>query len=152
MNVLIDTNVMLRLAQVSSQDHATARSAILNLSESDLTLCVVPQVIYEFWVVATRPLNVNGLGMDIATTAKSIEGILEEFLLLKDERGIFDHWKSLVIDHEITGKPAHDARLVSAMLRHGLTDLLTFNKGDFVRFTAIRVFTPSDVLSGEIPS
>jgi len=152
MNLLIDTNVMLRLAQVSSPHHVTARSAVVRLAESGLALCIVPQVIYEFWVVATRPLDVNGLGMDVKLAEKSISGMLEEFLLLKDERGVFGHWKSLVIDLEITGKPAHDARLVAAMQRHGLANLLTFNAADFVKFREIHVYTPADVLSGQIPS
>ncbi|HUY34503.1 MAG TPA: hypothetical protein VMV69_17290 [Pirellulales bacterium] len=52
--------------------------------------------------------------------------------------------------NDVKGKNAHDARLVAAMQRHGLTDLLSFNKPDFTRFTAINAFTPAEVLDGQI--
>lgn len=49
--------------------------------------------------------------------------------------------------HAVGGKNAHDARLVAAMLAHGLTHLLTFNAADFRRFTAVTVADPSGVLA-----
>jgi len=47
---------------------------------------------------------------------------------------------------------AHDTRLVAAMQRHGLTYLLTFNTGDFSRFTAIHGLSPEDILAGQLPT
>ena len=82
------------------------------LVRAKVTLCLVPQVIYEFWVAATRPVEVNGLGMDVPLAQHSIEGLLQDFVLLKDERGIFGNWQSLVIANAVKGKGAHDARLV----------------------------------------
>ena len=152
MSLLIDTNVLLRIAQAASPDHATAKSAVLTLVNANETLCIVPQIIYEFWVAATRPLDVNGLGMDVDAAQQSILGMTKDYQLLKDERGIFDHWQSLVTDNKVRGKTAHDARLVAAMQRHRVTNLLTFNKSDFTRFASIQVFTPAEVLAGRIPS
>jgi predicted nucleic acid-binding protein len=48
--------------------------------------------------------------------------------------------------HQITGKNAHDARIVAAMSVHGIDRLLTFNKPDFQRYHGIRVVSPHDVL------
>jgi predicted nucleic acid-binding protein len=109
MKVLLDTNVLLRIAQPSSHDHQTAKSAVLALVSIDVRLCIVPQVIYEFWVVATRPQSVNGLGLDIPVAFKSITGIIQEYQILRDERGIFENWRSLIIDNRVMGKTAHDA-------------------------------------------
>lgn len=72
-------------------------------------------------------------------------------LLLLDERGIFARWRDLVTTHAVLGKRAHDTRLVAAMQRHGLTDLLTFNTDDFQRFPGLRVFSPADILAGRLP-
>ncbi len=152
MSLLIDTNVLLRIAQAASVDHVVAKSAVLTLVNANFTLCIVPQIIYEFWVAATRPQDVNGLGMDIDAVQQSILEMTKGYQLLKDERGIFDHWQSLVADHKVRGKTAHDARLVAAMQRHRVINLLTFNKSDFIRFASIQVFTPADVLTGRIPS
>ena len=71
------------------------------------------------------------------------------FAFLQDERAIFGRWKDLVTRHNVKGKPAHDARLVAAMLRHGITHLLTFNESDFKRFPTIFCATPAALMSGK---
>ena len=58
----------------------------------------------------------------------------------------------LVSMNQVRGKTAHDARLVAAMERHGLTNLLAFNPADFARFFLIHVYTPADILNGKLPS
>lgn len=151
MRVLLDTNILLRLVQPTSSGHASAKEAIFKLVTLGIELCLVPQVLYEFWVVATRPVNVNGLGMDTATAELSLIEIIKEYQLLKDERGIFSRWQSLVVNNMVSGKRAHDARLVAAMLRHRLSSILTFNASDFESFPGIQVLTPEAFLAGRLP-
>jgi predicted nucleic acid-binding protein len=105
-------------------------------------LCVVPQVLYEFWAVATRPLEQNGLGMTPAEADVDILKILQRFRLFRDERGLFDRWRGLVLQLQVRGKNSHDARLVAAMQRHGLGTIVTFNVGDFTRYPGIAVIDP----------
>ncbi len=149
MRMLVDTNILIRIAHLASPDHVTAKQAVIQLIETGAALCLVPQVIYEYWVVATRPALVNGLGMDIVAAERAVLKLAQDFLLLKDERGIFSHWQALVVSHSVSGKTAHDARLVAAMLRHGIGALLTFNSADFARFSAIQVISPAQVLAGQ---
>jgi predicted nucleic acid-binding protein len=66
MTVLLDTNILLRLAQASHPMHATAQATVSFLQRAGHVLHAVPQNIYEFWVVATRPVAANGLGLSIA--------------------------------------------------------------------------------------
>jgi len=66
---------------------------------------------------------------------------------LRDERGILDRWERLVVAHRVLGKPTHDAHLVAAMERHGLSHVLTFNPGDFPRFGTVQILDPADVAS-----
>jgi predicted nucleic acid-binding protein len=47
-----------------------------------------------------------------------------------------------LISSNVSGKPAHDARLVAAMIKHGIVHLLTFNDGDFKRYTEIVAESP----------
>jgi predicted nucleic acid-binding protein len=51
----------------------------------------------------------------------------------------------LVIQHNVPGKPAHDARLVAAMRAHGLTAILTFDASGFSRYAGIEVVHPAAV-------
>lgn len=148
MSILVDTNVLLRLAQPASPDHAKAQDALIQLAGRGAEVCLVPQILYEYWVVATRPVAVNGLGMSTPDVEQSIDMLLADFHLRRDEREIFDHWRDLVTARDVKGKNAHDARLVAAMLRHGISDLLTFNDSDFSRFPEIRVWTPAAIVAG----
>lgn len=89
MRVLVDTNVILRFTQNANPGHAVARAALTLLTTSGHELCLVPQSIYEYWVVATRPVAVNGFGMLVADADQQIQELLQHFTLLRDERHLF---------------------------------------------------------------
>jgi hypothetical protein len=55
MKVLLDTNILTRSAEPAHPMHVLARDAVKKLRSEDAKMFIVPQVIYEFWVVATRP-------------------------------------------------------------------------------------------------
>ena len=69
------------------------------------------------------------------------------FTLVTDTAEAFVQWERLVIQHEVSGKKTHDARLVAAMIVHGLTHILTFNVEDFTRYHDIRALHPEHVLA-----
>lgn len=151
MRILLDTNVLLRLEDLDHVHHSVVRSAIDLLHANEHELVLVPQVLYESWVVATRPRTVNGLGLDSAQVDRMLSEWIELFTLLRDERKVFRFWRELVSSHDVCGKNAHDARLVAAMLRHGVSEILTINSSDFARFAAIRVWSPTDIVGGKLP-
>jgi predicted nucleic acid-binding protein len=134
MRVLIDTNVLGRLSQPNHVMHATVAGAVTSLQEAQHELRIVPQVMYEYWTVATRPPDQNGLGLTIEEAEAHLHDFKAVFPPLRDERGILERWEKLVATHRVQGKPAHDARLVAAMERHNLSHLLTFNTNHFLRF------------------
>lgn len=69
------------------------------------------------------------------------------FRFYRDERAVYSTWRQLIARHSVRGKPAHDARLVAAMNRHGLKHILTFNTSDFVRYLGIQIIDPRAVAS-----
>jgi len=148
MRFLLDTNILVRLHDIADPQHGETADAIEWLEDQGHACCIVPQVIYEFWVVATRPPDRNGLGVTAAEAASALGRWPSMFRLLLDERGVYARWRQLVITYAVQGKIAHDARLVAAMQRHRLVHLMTFNKADFTRFPGIRVYTPTEILIG----
>lgn len=96
-------------------------------------------------MVATRPVEQNGLGMTPAAAALELTRLKSIFVLLPETPAIYPVWESLVTQHQVSGKPSHDARLVAAMLVHGLTAVLTFDRSGFSRFPGIEVIHPDDV-------
>ena len=85
----------------------------------------------------------NGLGLSVAEARTAVDEFILTFLLLRDERGIFNYWIDLVTVNSVAGKVGHDARLVAAMSRHGISHLKTFNGADFARFNAIAALSPT---------
>ena len=69
--------------------------------------------------------------MQPAAAAVELLRLKSMFILLPDIPAIYPLWESLVINHGVIGKPAHDARLVAAMQAHGVTALLTFDQSGF---------------------
>lgn len=147
MSVLVDTNLLLRSLQPQNPHFPAASTAILSLNLRKERLCVVPQVLYEFWAVCTRPTFENGLGMTTVQAGSEQTKVLSLFTLLPDTAAIFAEWQRIVVQHDVKGKNAHDARVVAAMAAHGLTRILTFNLADFARYPGITVLDPSSFVS-----
>ena len=62
--ILLDTNVVLRWLERGAREHAVVVEAIRRLTLQGTQLVLAPQVLIEFWVVATRPVEANGFGWD----------------------------------------------------------------------------------------
>ena len=145
--MLIDTSTLLRTLQVRHPQHETATRALELLPVQGRILHIVPQNLVELWVVATRPIEQNGLGMRPDAAALELARLKSMFELLPDIPAIYPVWESLVTRHQVSGKPAHDARLVAAMASHGLTAILTFDESGFSRYPDIEVVHPAAVIA-----
>jgi hypothetical protein len=53
---------------------------------------VVPQTIAEFWVVATRPIDVNGLGASPKAADAEVDRLLGFFELVPEPESAFGEW------------------------------------------------------------
>ena len=138
MAVLLDTNILLRLAQPHHPSSSVALRALRGLRIKNESLHITQQNIVEFWAVATRPIVANGLGISTEQAAAEIDALKRLFILLP-ELPLQDAWERLVVDHAVSGKNVHDARMVAAMVVHGVESILTFNTQDFLRYGEIRV-------------
>jgi predicted nucleic acid-binding protein len=146
MRFLLDTNILTRLASPDDHLPGIADSAVQTLTDRGDALVVVPQNLYEFWFVATRPLSNNGLGMSGAQAHVILEHWRGSAEFAPDNLQLTDQWQQLVLQHDVKGKNAHDARLVAAMMIHGIPKLLTFNTRDFVRY-GINAVDPAQVIA-----
>ncbi|MGA3041788.1 MAG: PIN domain-containing protein [Bryobacteraceae bacterium] len=142
--MLVDTRLLVRTLQPHHELCALAKGAIDKLRLQNRSLYLVPQNLVELWVVATRPITQNGLGLSIPEAASELMRLKRMFPLLPDTPAIYRVWENLVIKRQVFGKPAHDARLVAAMQVHGLTAVLTFDKTAFSRYAGIEVVHPGD--------
>lgn len=147
--MLVDTSVLLRILQPHHERYPSAEQAIRLLPEQGGELHIVAQVLIELWVVATRPVEQNGLGLTSAQAMAELNRIKGMFPLLPETAAIYPAWEALVTKYAVSGKPSHDARLVAAMQVHGLTAILTFDRSGFKRFPGIEVVHPAEVKPAE---
>jgi predicted nucleic acid-binding protein len=147
MTFLLDTNILTRAAQPHHPMHQPAVDAVAMLRQAEEDLCLVPQNLYEFWVVATRPAGENGLGLPIARAQSDLAQLKALYRILNDTPDILPEWERLILQHEVIGKNGHDARLVAAMIIHGIDRLLTFNVADFRRYREIVSLSPETILT-----
>ena len=96
----------------------------------------MPQNLYEFWALATRPVGPrpvgeNGLGMSIEQARAWIQFFCRKFVLLPDRDSLQIIWLDLVVQNRVRGFRCHDVRLVAAMKSYGIQRILTLNVKDF---------------------
>jgi len=136
MAALIDTSVLGRLANRADAAHGLAQAAVAELHRRGEVLHVTAQNLIEFRNFATRPIEVNGLGLSPATAATVAGSFEAAFPLLEETPAIYPAWRSLADALGLIGKQVHDARLVAVCHVHGVTHLLTFNVGPFSRLAS----------------
>ena len=147
MSYAVDTNIWARSLQQNHPLQQRSKDAIKVLLLRGETICLLPQNLYELWVVATRPAGENGFGLTTDQAQRQLEDLEALFTLKADNEAIYGEWKNLVTQHAVRGKVGHDARIVAAMKVHGITHLLTLNTGDFKRFQDITVVTLDQLLN-----
>lgn len=149
MAYLVDTSVLIRLANATDARYAVADRAVMELHRRGEVLHVAAQVLVEFRSVGTRPIAVNGLGLSTVDAETLAAGFETSFPLLVETPDIYPAWKTLVGALGIIGKQVHDARLVAVCHAHAVTHLLTFNVAHFARMagfgSGIVVVDPASV-------
>ena len=142
---LLDTNILLRLFDRGAAEHADCRNAVESLQAAGHALLLAPQVIYEFWVVSTRPAQERkGFGWPAERAQQAVDRLLATFDLCQDTAAVFDEWRALVYHHQIRGKRAHDARLIAFKLANDIPYFVTLNVRDFRGLTN-DVLTPGEL-------
>ncbi|NJK49339.1 PIN domain-containing protein [Candidatus Gracilibacteria bacterium] len=146
---LLDTKVIMRFCNPSDIQHQLATNAISILLAQADECFLTAQVIVEFWVVSTRPTEVNGLGWTVERTRSIIDQLLDRFPLLEESSQIFPNWLNLVTNNKVIGKRTHDTRIIAAAIANRITHLLTFNPSDFTGLSNVVVTHPQELVTVE---
>jgi predicted nucleic acid-binding protein len=143
--VLADTNILVRLRDADDPRHLPCVEALQRLQNAGDEACICAQVLIEYWVVATRPQDVNGLGIEPAAVETDIQDFQQAFTVLPEPPDMAARWLMLAVQYTVRGRQAHDTRLAALILAHGVTRLLTLNPDDFARYDGIVCLAPEDV-------
>ena len=147
MRVLVDTNILLRSAQPNHPLCHQATHAVSKLIRQKDAVFFCSQNIAEFWNVATRPADLNGLGLSHEEVLQEVGSIETLLTLPPDIPAIYAAWKEIVRDHKVRGVKVYDGRLVTTMNVYAVESVLTFNAADFKRYSNITALHPSSMLA-----
>src|SRR3954471_64227 len=111
MPILLDTNILLRTQDVNTAGHAESVALLLSTyGRPTHPFVICAQVMIEFWVVATRPPDVNGLGLSPAEAGSRLDDLSVCVPCLPEPSNIGALWRDLMRESPVSGRPAHDAR------------------------------------------
>lgn len=144
MKILLDTSTVIRGINTADAKHALVLGYLNALLDQQHELVLASQVVYECWVVCTRPQSSNGLGMSPSDAASHVESVMIRFPPLSDPPDLLERWLTLCRQFEVSGRTAHDARLVSWMTALRVPSIVTLNPRDFLRFPGIQVLVRHD--------
>ncbi len=135
--LFLDTCVLLTATVESRQHHQHAQRLLLASGRTGIHFATTGQIMREYLVVATRPLEANGLGLTPPQALTNVAEFRRRLVFFDETELVAHNLTELVRTHQLKGKRIHDANVVATMLAHGITRLVTENIGDFAPFTDI---------------
>ncbi len=137
-SAFVDTNVLLCATDRSRPRHDEARGLFRAAREGGYALALSGQIVREYLVVATRPLEANGLGMNSADALHNINNFVARSVLCEETEAVSARLRALAGTHALSGKRIHDANVVATMEEHDVDWLITENRQDFQVFGEVR--------------
>lgn len=142
--VLLDTNILIAATDEGRDDHKKALSILTDRPAAGMTLYTSGQILREYLAVATRPVDVNGLGLGQSDAIANVMTFQRRLRLIHENDKTLRRLLTLLGDVPCTGKQIHDANVVATALAHGIAAIVTLNSADFARFERhITVRSPS---------
>jgi predicted nucleic acid-binding protein len=133
---LLDTNVLLAATDEGRSEHAKSLAALERWPALGTALYTSGQVLREYLVVSTRPVDLNGLGLDRRDALLNARTFRGRLRLLEETSKTLDTLFELLGEIDCSGKQIHDANLVATALAHGIEAIVTLNVDDLSRFEA----------------
>jgi len=138
----VDTNVLLAATDLSRDLNAPCQERLQTGLKGHCRLFTCGQVLREYLVVATRPLDANGLALTPIQALENVGEFRRCLTPLDETATVSRRLLALVERYSLQGKRIHDANLVAVMMENGLRQLLTDNTDDFQVFSDITIVSP----------
>ena len=145
--MFVDTNVLLAATDESRRANRDARRLFTESTRLGLHLGASGQILREYLVVATRPVEANGLGLNALDATANVSEFLQYVHVYDETEAVAGRLRELASLHSLRGKRIHDANIVATMATHGTRALITENGEDFRAFGEIEVVELAGVTS-----
>ena len=146
--LFVDTNVLLTATDASRPRHRDAVRLFNEAHAQGVHLAVSGQIFREYLVVATRPSEANGLGLNVGDAIANVNEFLRLTHSCDETEEVARRLRQLAVTYSLHGKVLHDANIVATMTANGISVLVTQNLDDFTRFDEIGAVALEEVSLG----
>jgi len=136
--------VLVHAVLVDGEFHVPCRALFERQAAGAVRLCLVPQVLVEFYAVITdaRRVSVPRLPAEALNAIRRFLAI-PGMTLLPVPGDVVSRWMELTEQHPVTRSGVFDVQLVAMMQGNGVNRIYTFNAKHFTPFEGIEVLSPS---------
>lgn len=142
--VLVDTNVLLEATDEGRRLHVQALNLFRNASDDGVDLFLGTQVLREYLVVATRPIENNGLGMTTHVALDNIKRFRKRSSLVAETLQAGELFMEWVAKYGTRGKKLHDLQILATASVAGMHALITANEKDYPKSSPLRIIPLSE--------
>jgi predicted nucleic acid-binding protein len=142
--VLIDTNVLLEATDEGRRFHVRAMDLFRSADDDGVDLYLSTQVIREYLVVATRPIENNGLGMTTHTALDNIKRFRKRASWVAETLQAGELFLDWAATYGTRGKKLHDLQILATASAAGMHALVTANGKDYPKTSPITIIPLSD--------
>lgn len=135
----LDTNILISATDPSREYHSRSLELFRTIPAQGGHLAGSGQTLREYLVVATRPLERNGLGLSPAQALENVEQFRRHLQVFSEDERVEQNLLALVRRYELSGKRIHDANIVATMEAYNLRHCLTDDGSDYRVFKEITV-------------
>ena len=143
---LLDTNVLVYAEQDMSPHHGASKSLRDRVLTGEVAACISPQVLNEFFAIATNPRRVDQ-ALSVQEAIDQVKKYYRAKRLIKIYPGtnIIERVISLLETRPVSGADIHDLHLVATILENDVTRIYTYNAADFAHISEIEVLNPEEI-------
>src|SRR5665213_3582588 len=99
MQILLDSNILIRWLEPSDRDQVVVEAALDRLTTAKVELCYTSQNLGEFWNAMTRPADRNGYGLSPQEANRRAIAMESRLELLPDSVATHKEWRELLVSH-----------------------------------------------------
>lgn len=143
--VMVDTNVLVSATNTARPDHLVSHRVFSRALAEGIHLCTCGQILREYLVVATRPVSVNGLGLDLDASLRNLSWFRKRLVFFPETEEVHQALISLAGSRGIRGKHLHDGNIAALMACSSIDHLITNNPEDFAAFPEITILAPDEI-------
>ncbi len=145
---LLDTDVLIYAADENSPFHEAAVALREKALNGELSLCITPQVLTEFYAYVTNPDH-----FDTPLTQEEAALEVEKYICSKKILAIHPQANTVMIlseflkHYKVVREEIYDLQIVATMLSNGVKRIYTYNADEFRKYESIEVLSPDEALT-----